>query len=128
MDIESVIRNLRNEPTPSRYRDAEIAALLGWTKDSGEFADPSGGKRLRAFWRNPSGEPEKVPLYTSHLGMAQRLALDVAPGQTSGCSWEAGTASAKIGNGPYVESTTPAIALCIAALIHIQYHQPHLPR
>jgi hypothetical protein len=126
MDINVVIENLRSQ-APSRYRDAEIAQALGWTRDFETVSDESGKTKQKSFWRDPKGEPAKIPLYTSNLTSASELAEIVAPGAVIGFSWEPDMASARIGDGPYIQAATPAVALCIAALIRM-HGLSYLPR
>lgn len=129
MDVETVILRLREATEPSRYLDADIAAVLGWTRDFRSITDPvTGEERSQSFWRDTSGEPAKVPLYTSDLGAAVSLAEMVSSGSRIGYSWETGMGSARIGEGPYAQSISPHLALCIAAMMHLQYHQAHLHR
>lgn len=118
IDHSTVLKNLALSKGPSRRRDAEIAQLLGWHVERQVVTDQATGEtKITPIWYAPGvDEPCHVPYFTSHLGTAQELAMIVAPGQKSGCSWEPGMASARIGSGPYFQSATPHLALCMAAV------------
>jgi hypothetical protein len=95
-----------------------IALLLGWrlTKEN-YFDTESGERRQRQVWLLPrKDEIARVPLFTGNLTDAHDLAKTVVRAAAVGFSWEPGMASAKIGEGSYFQSVSPAIALCLAAL------------
>lgn len=125
MDIDTVITQLQATPIGSRKLDANIAQVLGWRLQSDIVVNPTTGEHTRRnMWFKPkSNEVAPVPFYTTNLSVAQNLAIQIAPGQKSGCAWEPGKASARIGNGPYIEASKPAIALCIAALTALKGKQ-----
>jgi hypothetical protein len=120
VNIESIIYELQQAQFGSPEFDAEIAQIVGWKKSAQTFKDMTSGEiQSRTLWLVPNSEdPGKVPSYTSDLAAAYQLVQEMAPHLGGGCSWEDGKASAKIGpEGIYVQAATPAIALCIAALL-----------
>lgn len=118
MDIEYAIKELKSAKAPSRNLDALVAQATGWRSERHPYKDPETGEdTYRTLWLVPSGKDfDKVPHYSASIDAAKKLADDIAPGAETGCAWEVGLGSARIGDGPYVQAAHPAIALCIAAL------------
>lgn len=125
MNIDEIIGLIDAAERGSREFDAAIALLTGWRNEVVVEPDTQTGEmRRRGIWRHPiSGQEEKVPNYTTDIGAAHTLVEMVAAGERCGCSWEPGLASARVGGGPYVQSTDPALALCLALLGHMRYHR-----
>lgn len=119
LNIEAVIESLRDAKSGSRGLDIEIAQLFGWKRAFTRVRDEAGHDTRRTLWLVPKTEdPGRVPNYTTSLDAAFDLAQEIAPRHVGGCSWEDGMGTARIGaKGPYVEAASPALAICIAALI-----------
>lgn len=123
MTIESTITELKDAAAPSRQLDRSIAELIGWKRALlPAFDESTGEQKSNPVWLAPKdGAPANVPFYTSNLEDAFRLSQMVAPLSVGGCAWEQGSASAQIGEGnPKIQAATPAIALCIAALLIVR--------
>lgn len=120
LDIDDVISHLKAASIGSRSLDLEIAQMIGWQRALEPVTDQiTGDIRTKTLWLIPkTGDPGRVPAYTMSIDAAYDLAQVLAPSNVGGCSWEDGMGSAKIGmNGAYAQAATPAIALCIAALL-----------
>jgi hypothetical protein len=119
LEIEEVIAHLRDAKSGSRSLDVEIAQLLGWRRRVSRSEEGGSEPVRRTLWLVPnSSDPGRVPHYTTSLDAAYDLAQDIAPRHVGGCSWEDGSGSARVGaKGPYVQAGSPALAICIAALI-----------
>lgn len=118
MNIGAVIRNLKLASRGSRELDVQIAEILGWRKRVETFYDDAGDRRERTLYLVPKTEdPARVPQYSSNVQAAMELALQLDPAHVGGCSWEEGRGSAQILGYPPVQAATPALALCISALL-----------
>ncbi|KQR75650.1 hypothetical protein [Rhizobium sp. Leaf341] len=120
MSYIDVIRALANAPQGSRELDMMIATLLGWSRTEEESVE--GAYAANAFETNMGAASPavvgRVPAYTSNLQDAYELAEVILPGHRGGCGWEEGLASASIGeNSNPVKAATPALAICVAALL-----------
>jgi len=102
--------------------------VLGWRRFEEIRVDPhTGERRPKTLWLIPNSDtPGRIPNYTTNLQAAYDLLNQVIPATLGAdgvsCSWEDGSASAKVGsNYPVVQASTPMLALCIAALlIHLK--------
>jgi len=122
MSIQTTIDLLQSANSPARNLDLAIAELVGWQKATKVIPDSAGGEdRKTEVWFLPSGkEGARVPSYTSNMQHAFELAQSIAPYMAIGYSWEDAKGSARIDDGPYIQSVNPQIALCIAALMELQ--------
>jgi hypothetical protein len=118
LTLEDIIYRLENAKGPDRTLDAEIALAVGYQRRT---ENPNDAER-RVVWIKPDGGlPEKIPCFTATVDDALSLVRRVAPDKSGGFSWERGVGSAKLGESQYVQSVSPAIALCIAALKYKAY-------
>lgn len=127
MELTDLIRKLRDAREGSRYFDGLIAHAIGWTKDVEYFDDPDGVRRRKDVWYTP-GTYQKgwVPIYSTDIQAAYDLAQYVAPHHVGGFTWKANTAQAQLGlEGPAAMGRTPALALCIAAMMHLEASSSH---
>ena len=114
-EIEALIADLGKATGPNRQLDLRISHALGYRRDQAAEVDASA-----QAWLTPSGEKvASIPFFTRSLDNAYRLASVAAPSDDWGCGWETGLASAKLGDDMPCEASTPAIALCMAALRRI---------
>lgn len=119
MTIKDLVGELQAASEGQRSFDTAIGLLLGWKrKVEYEKKDDDVQPVRKVLWIVPSSEdPGKVPHFSTSIEAALLLARTVAPSQVGGVSWtEHGTGRAIIGDGPYYEAATPALALCVAAL------------
>jgi hypothetical protein len=116
--LESIIDALSRATGPDRRLDIEIALLVGYRRKIEHVSDgPDLEPVRRVLWIPPTkNDPEMIPHFTKSLDNAYDLAQTIAPGSVGGCSWENGSATARIDDGPYCAAATPALALCIAVL------------
>lgn len=115
MSYLEVINKLKELKSHDRFVDLEIAKLMGYTRNVTVI---EGGKRT--VWYAPSGEKARhVPAYTESVNEAIKLAHELVPDHVGGCSWENNmtVGTARINDGPYIQAASPAIALCMAALL-----------
>ncbi|SCW66735.1 hypothetical protein SAMN02927900_03633 [Rhizobium mongolense subsp. loessense] len=118
MTLEEIIQRLESATGPDRTLDVEIALAVGYQRRAANSADTE----QRVVWIRPDGSlPQKIPFFTAAVDDALALVMRIAPDKSGGFSWESGVGSAKLGESQYVQSVTPAIALCIAALKHKAY-------
>ncbi|MFA1621234.1 hypothetical protein ACDY96_00020 [Rhizobium mongolense] len=118
MTLEEIIHRLENAIGPDRTLDVEIALAVGYQRR----AENSNDAERRVVWIKPDGSlPQKIPFFTAAVDDALALVMRVAPDKSGGFSWESGVGSAKLGESQYVQSVSPAIALCIAALKYKTY-------
>ncbi|UYE95746.1 hypothetical protein HAAEEKHM_00026 [Sinorhizobium phage AP-16-3] len=122
MRILEIISEIEASPEPSRHLDAGIALAVGYKKTIENVGtDSSEGIKPKVKWTDPKGKAvASIPYYTLDLNHAYMLAIQVAPDMAAGCSWEKDEGNARIDNGPYCKAPTPAMALCLAALRHVQ--------
>lgn len=117
MEIAAIVASIEAASEGSRILDRHIAEVIGWRREIREDRDEQGQIVTRGVWYEPNSEkPGTIPNYTGNLDAAHSLARFIAPQSSGGCSWEDGAASAKIGDGPYSQARTPALALSCAAL------------
>ena len=110
ISLSDLSERLKSLTGPDRRVDIEIAMLSGYRREINE-AD------RRVLWFDPKGtDPVRIPPYTASVDHAREFAEFVAPDHVGGCSWERGMGSAKLNSGPYIEASTPALALCLAAV------------
>lgn len=104
----NLIDILANLEGPDEAVDERIASLMGWSQQR---------KGDRIVWlHSNSGKVIAIPKFTSELDQALMLLEHIAPGRTSGVSWETGNGSVIVEGLPPFTASSPAIALCIAAL------------
>ncbi|EHK77681.1 hypothetical protein SM0020_12175 [Sinorhizobium meliloti CCNWSX0020] len=117
-ELERLISRLESLPEASRPVDGHIAVLVGFEKRTVDVIDPkTGDRRTHVQWVSPSGEcPATVPSYTADIDAAFQLAQALAPGVAGGCSWTPEGGTALIEGAEACEASTPAIALCMAAI------------
>jgi hypothetical protein len=108
-----VIAGLLEELTQLRQPDRRIDLAIALLVDHRGSENGTSASRVVPFDREKANE---VPYYTSRIDHARALADFVAPDTRSGCSWEDGMGSARVGNGSTCQAANSAIALCIAAL------------
>ncbi|MFK4770531.1 hypothetical protein [Rhizobium sp. ZW T2_16] len=113
MDIEELILQLKDEKWPSRKLDTDIAAFFG-------FKRASSAQYPKFSWHHPNGTTNPLPKFTYSMQDAYELLLLAAPGCVGACSWEEGQATARVENGPFCMAATPAMAICIAALVELR--------
>ncbi len=117
MEIRDIIDILEGARAPERMHDGYVGSLFGWRRNV-EYLTREGNPvpTKKVTWLSPSGEPGIVPFYTTSLEAAVELASKIAAMDTWAVAWADGKGRAKIGDGPYCEALTPAMALCISAL------------
>lgn len=115
--LVEVIRSLETATEGSRVLDRQLAELIGWKRVVREDTDEAGRSVTRGVWYEPNtAKPGTIPNYTGDIDAAQSLVFLVAPGNTGGCGWESGRASAKVDGSFTAQAKTPALALCSAAM------------
>lgn len=122
MKIDRVINLLRRAETGSRSLDSEIAQIIGWKK----VEQAAGSGRSRTLWLVPkTGDPGKVPNYTTSIEAAYQLAQQISPGDVGACTWRGDVANAQLGeSGQLYWAHTTALALCIAILHILKQREP----
>lgn len=117
MEIVDLIRIFLQAEAGYRQLDGEIAVVLGWRRAPDPTALEGSAEAQKKVWLRPdSNEPGRVPHYTTSIDAAVKLADQIYPNAVGGCGWENGKASARLGEGPFFEASTPMLALCAAAL------------
>ncbi|RYZ93432.1 MAG: hypothetical protein EOP06_00945 [Proteobacteria bacterium] len=122
MRVESVVDLLREASLGSRPLDAMVAQAIGWRKIDRLIRDERTGEvRDKTLWLIPnSNDPGRLPLYTSNIEAAYLLVQQVRSSAVSGFSWQDKSATAQVGEGgPRVTAATPALAICLAALMTV---------
>jgi hypothetical protein len=61
-------------------------------------------------------DDDGVPRFTASFDAAQQLASEAVPNHVAACTWEPGLASAQIEGHDAVAASSPALALCLAAV------------
>lgn len=118
MDIEKVILNLVKAEAPSKNLDAQIALAMGFGRHRENFIDANGHEQTRSKFFDPiTKKPFAVPSYTSSVEDAKSLAELCAPGVPCAVAWLESHGEALIQGYKQKKGCTPAVALCIAALI-----------
>jgi hypothetical protein len=115
--IDLAIEQLTTLHEPSRDVDALIALIMGWKPKDPSRSVQDGN----VVWLRPDGSGERrIPAYTKYLDEAYELVEHICPTVKGGVSWERGAASAKLGDAAPVHSTTPQVALSLAAMLHLK--------
>lgn len=117
MYLKEIIKRLRSLDGPDRDLDMEIAREMGYQMREEETVGPAGDSIKRKLWLVPSGESaDRVPLYTSSLEHAYRLALTIAPRDPAAAASVGGRGRAQLEGDELFEGHNPAIALCLAVM------------
>lgn len=115
MALIDLINELQQATGPSRRLDLGIAVAVGYRRTETDRIATEGETVPRNLWLVPNGKAvDRVPNFTESIHQANLLAEEFS--KTVAISWEPGTATAKVGDGPYCQAATPALALCIAIL------------
>lgn len=120
MEIIDLVAQLRSEKWPSRKLDIMIGELAGYRKANDT-------KYPKFSWHHPGGKVARLPKFTESIQDAYELLQLISPGNIGGCSWEDGDATAKIEDGPFCRAATPALAICIAALVELYKKSGRVP-
>lgn len=120
MDILTLAKTLISADAGNRDLDVEIARYLGWRTAPAKTKDPRTGAVKRIIQWDPPNRDEdgRLPHFSTSISAAMALAEDHCPGLQIGLSWEAGLASTIIDGRKPVQAQTPALALCVAVLVH----------
>ena len=113
MKIEDLITQLRAEKWPSRKLDVDLAALFG-------FRRATEARHPKFSWHHPDGNVGPLPKFTYSMQDAYDLLQTVSPRNVAACTWEEGKATAKVENGPLCACATPAMAICVVALVELR--------
>lgn len=117
MAIADLISDLEKAEQGDRVFDGPIGLAVGWKRKVEYETKPGQAEaQRRVLWFRPNGQPSRIVQFTETLIGAVDLVETVAPKERWGVSWADGRGTAIIGEGPYSEAATPALALCIAAL------------
>ncbi len=118
MGLRSLIAHLEQATEPARPLEGAIGLLMGWKRKVDYVRVPGQTAPARKVsWYVPDGDaPGRVPEFTASIDEAWKLAKMVAPGCFGGVTWHGDHARAQINDGPVCLGSTPAIAICIAAL------------
>jgi hypothetical protein len=125
MAISDLILQLQHAKEPSRDLDISIGIVMGYKRHVKTVTTGDDGQQAReVVWLYPSnGEESSMPAFTGKIDDAYFLAQSLVPGCVGGVSWDSRGGTARIDDGPYFTATTPALALCIAALSVKHYQQ-----
>ncbi|NSY19997.1 hypothetical protein [Neorhizobium sp. AL 9.2.2] len=116
--LKTLILSLIRLHDADREADKEIAKHFGWTVVEKTLKDPTtSDESIRSDWFNHEGENLKVPRYTSNLDSAISLLALASPSVYGGFSWAPGVGAAKFNDEKPVQAKTPAIAICVQALL-----------
>ncbi len=118
MAISDLILQLQHAKEPSNELDISIGIVMGYKRHVKTVDKADGGEKERkVVWLYPNnGNESSLPAFTAKLDDAYFLAQSLVPGCVGGVSWDSRGGTARIDDGPYFTATTPALALCIAAL------------
>lgn len=123
-DLESFILDLLKARDLIRVFDDRVAEQFGWQRVFKDEIDQKTGKTIKTQsgrWYPPGSTVlTRVPNFTRDIQAAYDLASSVSNGARIGFAWEQGRASAVIGDARIVEARTPAVAICVAALIELR--------
>ncbi|MCC2608401.1 hypothetical protein [Neorhizobium petrolearium] len=118
MSIETLLDALKQENGPDRVLDTEISVLIGYRK----IVDEADAGAPKVSWLHHSGKGRaNIPRYTAYIQHARGLAELVAPQHGGACRWDESGGGARINDEPVSMASSPAIALCLAALNHRQH-------
>ncbi|OBZ96632.1 hypothetical protein ADU59_02445 [Pararhizobium polonicum] len=118
MAISDLILQLQHAKEPSKELDISIGIVMGYKRHVKTVEKEDGSQKERkVVWLYPNnGNESSLPAFTAKLDDAYFLAQSLVPGCVGGVSWDSRGGTARIDDGPYFTATTPALALCIAAL------------
>ncbi len=119
MDAADLIQSLQSAKEGSRFLDAQIAKALGWTLHVVPDARKPKGKRY--IWSSgTTEEPVIVPPFTTDLDAAVELVEKLADDKVYALTVGPDGSTAQAGmNAKTAVASTPALALCIAAVQHL---------
>lgn len=110
MSIWQIIDDFKNMPEPDRRADKTIAEIIGMREKV------VGGTQ---YWVLGEKLFHRVPAFTSSVDAAM-IAVEIAgPVKSGGVTFGLSPATATVNDDEYCEGATPAIALCVAALIRM---------
>lgn len=113
MDVGHIVECLMALEGPNRRVDFLIAKVAGYRAE--RRAGEGGTSPVHILIPPGPGMPAVVPAYTASVEQAYNLAQQLQPTNVGGCSWEAGSGSARIGgSGDYFTAANAAIAICLA--------------
>ena len=111
--VETLLRELEAAERSDRLLDAKLAAVFGYRRIRSASEEETGKPR----WVAPTGEEvTMIPFYTTSIDEALTLLQWGVASEDWGVSWEEGIASAQIASEPPCQASTPALALCMAAV------------
>lgn len=117
MAIPDLILQLQHAKEPSRELDISIGIVMGYKRHVKTTSKGEDGEKRKVVWLYPAdGDEGRLPTFTAKIDDAYILAQSLVPGCVGGVSWDHRGGSARIDDGPYFTASSPAIALCIAAL------------
>ncbi|MNV19198.1 hypothetical protein D3C71_1100520 [compost metagenome] len=117
MDLSAVIANLTTATSASRFLDSQIAQAIGWKKVRNSKGDGSARNR----WYPPGSDEAAIcPFFTSNFDDAYALSIGIDPHHAAAFVREGNSSRAQFEGGEPCYGPTPQIALCIAALTHMQ--------
>jgi hypothetical protein len=117
MAISDLILQLQHAKEPSKELDISIGIVMGYKRRVKTDKENGSEQERKVVWLYPNnGDESSLPAFTAAIDDAYLLAQSLAPGCVGGVSWDTQGGTAKIDDGPYFTASTPALALCIAAL------------
>lgn len=112
--IPKLVLDLQAAESGSRRWDSEIAKALGYER---KIALPKHGKPKIVYWTDSrTGIRISIPHYSTSVDAAAELIELLLPGASVGFTWADIHCSARIDEGSIFIGSTPALALCAAAL------------
>lgn len=117
MEPEELIEALETAKKANRKLDEAIAIIAGYTRVYERVSSNDGQQDNRVLWI-PPGRTKGVPLpgFTNSIDIARHFVEIIQPKCLAACSWHRVGAKAQIDDGPVCRASTPALALCLAAV------------
>ena len=124
MDTKDALALFRNAKGPARKLDDALAEVIGWSRRFTIVSDPKTGKPKRvqkSVWLVPGGDVERrVPEYSRDAQAAYEVLALLANGIPFAFVQKGGEASAQLWDEQICKAPTVAMAMCMAALNHLE--------
>ena len=109
---------LKRASGPDRTLDRQIAAIMGYERKVEYQKNPSGKVGKIVLWKaTGTDNADRLPEFTNSIDDAISFLNFVVPSNICAITWDAMDGVAHLDGEQPVVAATPAIALCISALL-----------
>lgn len=121
--VADLILDIQHANGHDRQLDISIGLIMGYKRQVTMERGKGGTKERKVVWLYPAeGGESRIPYFTGKITAARLLAQTLVPGCIGGFTWGPRNSTARINDGPIFSASTPALALCVAALSAKHFH------